>query len=144
VPTQPSPIARLRSGGLAAISLIVLLAACGPAASTAPTAPPSARPTPTPIVAPVGTPEQAAAVVIASNPLFAGAIQLTPDVIGGSKWWTATPLAGGGYTIELTVGWGDCPAGCINRHAWTFDVQPDGSVKLVKESGEPVPADLPA
>jgi hypothetical protein len=143
MPTQRNPIVRRPFAGLAALSLVVLLAACGPAASSAPTPPPSARPTPTPIAPAVGTPEEAAARVIAVNPLFAGAIPLTPDVIGASKWWTAAPLAAGGYTIELTVGWGECPAGCIERHVWTFEVQPDGAVKLVKETGEPVPATLP-
>jgi hypothetical protein len=123
--------------------LVLLVAACGPAATTSPTPSPSARPTPTPITVPVGSPEEAAAQVIATNRLFAGAIPLTPDIVGASKWWTATPLAGGGYAIELTVGWGDCPAGCIDRHVWTFEVGPDGSMKLVNESGKPVPANLP-
>jgi len=69
---------------------------------------------------------------------------LTPDVIGASKWWVATPIEDGGYTIELTVGWGDCPAGCINRHVWTFTVAADGTATLVKESGDEVPTTLPA
>ena len=125
------------------MAFIVLVAACGPAASPAPTPSPSVRPTPIPITAPVGSPEEAAALAIATNRLFAGAIPLSPDLIGASKWWTATPLAGGGYTIELTVGWGDCPAGCIDRHVWTFEVRADGTVRLVKESGKPVPANLP-
>jgi hypothetical protein len=108
--------------------------------ATAPTATP--RPTPTPIAAPVATPAEAAALVIASDPRFSGATPLTPDIIGASKWWTATPLEGGGYRIELTLGWGDCPAGCINRHVWTFDVSPAGALTLVSELGDPVPATL--
>jgi hypothetical protein len=144
MPTHRNPIARGRSVGLAAIALVVLIAACGPGASMAPTPLPSARPTPTPITVPIVTAEEAAAQVIATNPLFAGAVELTADIIGASKWWTATALAGGGYTIELTVGWGDCPAGCINRHVWKFEVQPDGTTKLVDESGDPVEANLPA
>jgi hypothetical protein len=92
----------------------------------------------------VTSPEDAAALVIATDPRFAGAMQLRPDVIGATKWWVATPLAGGGYTIEVTVGWGDCPAGCIERHVWTHEVKPDGSVKLVGETGDEVPVDLPA
>lgn len=124
----------------------MLLAACAAAggATPSPNPSPSPRPTPTPIAAPVATPEEAAALVIASNPQFAGAMPLTPDVIGASKWWTAKPLAGGGYEIVLTIGWGDCPAGCINKHTWTFEVAPDGSLKLVSETGDPVPGDLPA
>lgn len=123
--------------------LATAIAACGPAASPTPSPAPSIRPTPTPIAARVATPADAAALVIATNPLFAGAIPLTPDVIGASKWWEATPLAGGGYTVVLTVGWGDCPSGCISRHVWTFDVKADGTLTPVSETGEPVPAVLP-
>lgn len=127
------------------LSVALLLAACATGAATpSPNPSPSPRPTPTPITAPVSTPEGAAALVIATNPQFAGAMPLTPDVIGASKWWTATPLAGGGYEIVLTIGWGDCPAGCINKHIWTFNVAPEGTVNLVSETGDPVPADLPA
>lgn len=121
--------------------LTILIAACGPAATPSPS--PTPRPTPTPIAAPVTTPAEAAALVIATNALFTGAMPLTPDVIGASRWWTATPLAGGGYTIELTVGWGDCPAGCIERHVWTFEVDETGAVELVSETGDPVPSPLP-
>jgi len=93
---------------------------------------------------PVASGADAAAIVIASDPRFAGAIELTPDIIGASKWWQAEPLAGGGYRVELTIGWGDCPAGCINRHVWTFDVDPRGGITRVAESGDPVPSELPA
>ena len=127
------------------LSAAMLIAACSAAAgpSPSPVPSPSARPTPTPIVARVTTPEAAAALVIAADPRFAGTMPLSPDVIGASQWWVATPLASGGYSIELTIGWGDCPAGCINKHVWTYEVTSDGQVKLVSETGEPVPADLP-
>jgi hypothetical protein len=130
---------------IAGLSAAILLAACAAAGapSPSPSPTPSARPTPTPIAAPARTAEQAAALVIATNPLFAGARPLDPEMIGASKWWKATPLAGGGYSIELTVGSGDCPAGCINRHVWTFEVAADGQVKLVSETGPPV-EDVPA
>jgi hypothetical protein len=121
-----------------------VVAACGGVGAPSPSPVPTIRPTPTPIAAPASTPAEAAALVIATNPIFVGAMPLTPDVIGASKWWVATPLTGGGYTIELTVGWGDCQAGCIERHVWTFEVAADGTVKLVSESGDQVPTDLPA
>lgn len=133
----------LRAASLLALVLALVLAACGPAATPTPSPSPSPRPTPTPIAQPVTTPAEAAARAIATNRIFAGAMPLTPDVIGASKWWIATPLAAGGYTIEVTVGWGDCPAGCINRHVWTFEVGADGAVKLLTETGDPVPNDLP-
>jgi hypothetical protein len=136
------PRAAFAIAGLSAAILIAACAAAG-APSASPSPAPSARPTPTPIVAPSRTAEQAAALVIATNPLFAGARPLDSEMIGASKWWKATTLAGGGYSIEMTIGWGDCPAGCINRHVWTFEVAADGQVKLVSETGPPV-EDVPA
>lgn len=121
----------------------VIFAACGAAATPTPSPAPSIRPTPTPVAAPVKTPADAATRVIASDPLFDGAMEQSSELIGASKWWTATEAAAGGYTVVLTVGWGDCPAGCIDRHVWTFDVKADGSVALVSETGEPVPSVLP-
>jgi hypothetical protein len=128
---------------LALVVLVATLAACGAGAASTPSPAPTVRPTPTPIVARVATPGDAAALVIATNPMFAGTMELRPDAIGASRWWTAKPLAGGGYRVGLTVGWGDCPAGCIEHHVWTFEVDASGSVKLVSESGDPVPSDLP-
>ena len=49
-----------------------------------------------------------------------------------SKWWVATPLSEGRYRIDITIGWGDCMAGCIDRHVWTYEVWPDGKVELVE------------
>jgi hypothetical protein len=131
----------------ALLGALFVAAACSvgaptPAPSPSPAA--TARPTPTSIAAPVTSPADAAALVVVTNPLFAGAVERKPDMIGGSTFWTATPLRGGGYRIELTVGWGDCPAGCIEKHVWTFDVDANGGVKLVGETGDPVPSDLPA
>ena len=128
---------------LVAAILVTVIAGCSAAGSSSSTAP-TTRPSPTPIVVPVSSAADAAALVIATDPRFAGAIQLTPDLIGGSKYWKAEQLPGGGYRIELTLGWGDCPAGCIERHVWTFDVDANGGVKLISETGDPVPSDLPA
>jgi hypothetical protein len=136
------PTPRTRLAPLAATLLLV--AACGTAASPSPSPAPTPRPTPTPIAATVTTPADAAALVIATNPMFTGTMELRPDVIGASRWWTAEALDGGGYRIEVTIGWGDCPAGCIERHVWTYEVDPSGGVELVSETGDPVPSDLPA
>jgi hypothetical protein len=120
------------------------LAACGPGVSPAPTPSPTPQPTPTPVAASVESPEDAASLVIATNPVFAGAIELTPDIIGASTYWESEALDDGGYRIVMTVGWGDCPAGCINRHVWTYEVAADGQLELVGETGDDLPADLPA
>ena len=112
------------------------LAACatgGGASSGASAGPPTLPP------APVLSPEDAAARVIATDRRFAGAAELDPGVIGAVKWWRATPLADGAYSIAITLGSGDCPAGCISQHTWTFTVTADGSVTKTGESGDPLP-----
>ena len=122
----------------ALVSLAVLVGGC---ASAAPSSPPSAGPS-APIVGTVDTPEEAVAAVVAFDPRFAGITPVIPDVIGQSSWYTVTPASGvGAFIVEIQVGWGDCQAGCISRHVWTYVVQPDGSVALQSERGDPVPDD---
>lgn len=143
---EPSLEPRRRGGMQSrfALPLLVVLAislvAGGCAGGRQASNPPSPAPTPTPIAVDVTSPEAAAALVIATDPRFAGTIKLTPDLIGASRWWESEPLASGGFRIKLTIGWGDCPSGCINRHVWTYDVTADGQVVSVSESGDPIPA----
>jgi hypothetical protein len=122
----------------------LLAAACTTAggAATVPIAAPTPTPVPTPAAAPVSSPEDAAARVVATDKRFAGASQRQPDSIGLSKWWDWKPLDNGAYEISVTLGWGDCPAGCINRHTWVFDVAADGTVKPVGDTGDAVPDSL--
>ena len=110
-----------------------------PAAATDPPSSPSPRPTPTPIAAEVNSAADAAALVIAKDPRFTGATELSSDMIGASRYWQATVLDGGAYEIALTLGWGDCPSGCIEQHTWVYRVTADGQVSLLEESGDPVP-----
>lgn len=42
-------------------------------------------------------------------------------------------------TIEFSKGWGDCPAGCIYRHYWLFNIKFDGSVSFVRSYGDVIP-----
>lgn len=43
------------------------------------------------------------------------------------------------WRLEYSVGFGDCPAGCIGRHSWTFRVRDDGLVEYVGGAGPPPP-----
>jgi hypothetical protein len=52
---------------------------------------------------------------------------------------TATPA--GAWQVLITVGWGDCQAGCINRHVWTWQVTSAGTVSFAIETGPAVPDD---
>lgn len=123
--------------------VLAVAVACSPGGSGSQTPEPTPKPTPTPIAEPVATLEEAARIVIASDPRFVGVTKLDPDIIGASAWWEGRGLEGGGFQIEITIGWGDCPAGCINKHHWTFTVAPDAAITLVSETGDPLPAGTP-
>ena len=90
----------------------------------------------------VGTPADAAARVITSNARFAGVLPLLPDLIGQAAWYEAwdTP---DGYTVKITLGWGDCQSGCIDRHTFRFEVARDGTFGPPLEEGDPLSDDLP-
>lgn len=45
-------------------------------------------------------------------------------------------------SIEFSKGWGDCPAGCIYRHYWLFNIKFDGSVSFIKSYGDVIPQTL--
>ncbi|MEX1170324.1 MAG: hypothetical protein WEE50_09305, partial [Chloroflexota bacterium] len=111
------------------VAVVVALAGCAGAASATPpgsTLPPGG----------VTTPEQAVARVVAAEPRLTGIAPYDTGLIGQSSWYTVQPASGvGAFVVTVQVGWGDCPAGCINEHNWVFAVAPDGAVSVVSESG---------
>jgi hypothetical protein len=122
--------------------LAVLLLACTSGAS--PTATPAASPAPTtPATATpraatdVASAAQAVALVLASDERFVGVSPQRGDVIGQSAWYEAFETSAG-YRVSVTIGSGDCQAGCINRHTWTYDVDRAGAISLVGDEGDPV------
>lgn len=94
-----------------------------------------------PFTTPVVSPADATARVIASDHRFAGVGPLQPDLIGQSSWYEAFET-GDGFLVTITIGWGDCPAGCIERHTWQFEVSRDGVVGAPVEGGDPIPVDM--
>jgi hypothetical protein len=126
-------------------TLLVILAACSSSAgASAPPAPTSAQSSAAASSfaaqgGAVSTPDEAAQRVIALDPRFAGLEPKNPDLIGGCCFYEATPSADG-FQIVVELGWGDCPAGCINRHRWTYTVGLDGTTTLLSETGDPVPS----
>jgi hypothetical protein len=130
-----------RSPAVVVIALVALVAvgACASSGAESPASPPASSVPADPTVA---SAEDAAALVVASDPRFEGAIALDPEMIGVSKWWEASANDDGSYAVKITIGWGDCPAGCINQHTWTYRVGRDGALALLEESGVPVPASL--
>jgi hypothetical protein len=116
-----------------------------PSASSSPATPtPSPSPSGQPGAAQVATPAQAAALVLASNPRFANVHSLTPGLIGASAWYEASLSMDGNYSVAVTLGSGDCQAGCINQHTWHYSVTPDGTVSLISDEGDAVDYQPPA
>jgi hypothetical protein len=115
-------------------ALLFALAACSGAAG------PGTTPTPPADESPISQ-QEAVERVLASDPQFAGIGPLNRDLIGQSAWYEVTPGTVG-WRVIVTKGWGDCQAGCIERHTWIFEVDPAGTVRLVEEIGDPVPGSL--
>jgi hypothetical protein len=136
---------RRRAGLLVLLATLLMgcASAAGPAPSTGPstttssgassTTGGSAKPE-----APIETPDEAARLVIASDSKFERVGKKDPDLIGQCCYYEAV-RGQEGFRVRITVGWGDCPAGCIDHHTWTYDVSRDGDVSLIGQAGDPVP-----
>lgn len=122
------------------LAVTLLVAACGGAASSpSPMASPSAVPS---TGGPVRTEADAVARVLAHEPRFSGIRARDSDLIGQAAWYEVAPASGvGAYVVTIRLGWGDCPAGCLDEHTWLYAVGPDGSVTLQSEGGSIVPPD---
>jgi hypothetical protein len=87
---------------------------------------------------PISSAEEAVVVAKDYDPRFADFEPLNPDVIGASSWYTVGETEGG-WLVTFVLGWGDCPAGCIDKHEWRIDVLDDGTVAGINEVGPEVP-----
>ena len=106
---RPAPRPVRRSPLLAAAGVLLLvLAACSGAAG------PGSSPSTPPAESPISQ-QEAVELVLASDPQFAGIGPLDRDLIGQSAWYEVTPGTVG-WRVTITKGWGDCQAGCIDRH----------------------------
>jgi hypothetical protein len=126
---------------LAVLAISLVLAGCAGSASSP--AGPGESPAPSPATSPAGpvtTEAEAVAAVVAQEPRLTGITAKDPDMIGQSSFYEVTPASGvGAFVVNVTVGWGDCPAGCMAEHTWSYAVAPDGTVTVLKETGGPVP-----
>jgi hypothetical protein len=62
---------------------------------------------------------------------------LRADFVGQSSWYE-TSEDSNGFNVNITVGQGDCQAGCIERRVWQYHVSHSGDVELVGETGDDV------
>lgn len=70
-----------------------------------------------------------------------GVVYAEPDgVVGGGADIEATRDEQS-WRLAYSIGFGDCPAGCISRHYWNFRVTYGGDVTFLGESGDPLPND---
>jgi hypothetical protein len=123
--SRPAGVTRPSSpAAIAALTMILVLAACSlrPGASGS-----------------VTTAAEAAQLALGQQSRFAGIAPLDENLIGQASWYQVT-AAKDGWQVLIRIGWGDCPAGCINEHRWTYAVGKDARVDLVSETGDPVPA----
>ncbi len=86
---------------------------------------------------PPSTADDAVQLVLAVDERFAGIEERDPNLIGQSAYYEVAE-ADDGWRVQIYIGWGDCPAGCISHHIWLYDVSRDGTVSLVSEEGEPL------
>ncbi len=125
-----------RRFAIVAALIVAAIAGCSAAASTAA---PVSVPTPSP--ATITTPDEAVARLVATEPRFAGLKPYNRDgLVGQSRYYMVEQEpASTAYLVSVFIGWGDCPAGCINSHSWKYRVARDGTVTLTFEGGDPDP-----
>jgi len=83
--------------------------------------------------------DQAVRLALSQQERFAGIAARDDSVIGQAAWYQVA-ASGGGWDVLIRIGWGDCPAGCINEHRWTYHVSGHGTIALIHDTGDPLPA----
>jgi hypothetical protein len=84
------------------------------------------------------TAAEAAQLALAQQDRFAGIGPRDDNLIGQAAWFEVT-TSSDGWRVLIRIGWGDCQAGCISEHRWTYEVGRDGSVELAGEEGDALP-----
>lgn len=88
-----------------------------------------------------GTEEEAIGRVKAQYPEVADIEKCEAD-IGCSEGIETERLIGRGgvlsWNITFWKGEGDCPAGCISKHYWEFNVSSNGTISKTREYGDPL------
>jgi hypothetical protein len=151
-----NPITRRLPPLVLIVPVLLVAAACSSAAAPTrePNLDPSSAPastapsdvlTPVPGASasvPTSDADRAAAAVLVTDPLFTNLEPYNADLIGQCCFYTIRQTADG-WAVTVEIGWGDCPAGCIDKHRWTFTVDKAGAVAKTGETGPAVPSGQP-
>ena len=138
------PMNRPLVQGALVLAIVLTISACDAATGSPSGSPAASSPAFSPgpsatISLPITTPDAAASLVIASDPRFNGIAKQDPNMVGVCCFYQASARGDGSFEVAVQIGWGDCPAGCINRHDWLYIVTADGTVTLDRETGLAVP-----
>ena len=85
-----------------------------------------------------GAPLNAAALAALFVPIE-GVLAAETNGMGGDGDDIRARPRSAGWQLDYSIGFGDCPAGCINRRTWSFLVDSDGAVRYLGSSGDPLP-----
>ena len=122
-PGRPGGVSSpIRTLAPAALAMVVILSACAAA----------------PGASGVSDAAAAARLALGEEARFAGIGPLDESLIGQASWFDVTEVDDG-WEVLIRIGWGDCPAGCIHEHRWTYGVGRDGRVELLNEVGDDLP-----
>jgi hypothetical protein len=95
---------------------------------------------------PIDTPAEAHEAVLETGAPFGDFAFLGDGLIGASQYYEVKgePGSAASWIVIYTYGWGDCPAGCISRHTFVYQVDPvTGEVRFDRQEGEALPAEAP-
>jgi len=84
------------------------------------------------------TADQAARLALTQQDRFTGIAARDDNLIGQAAWYQVA-ASGDGWDVLIRIGWGDCQAGCIKEHLWTYHVSGDGTIALAHDTGDPLP-----
>jgi hypothetical protein len=82
--------------------------------------------------------DAAARLALEQEERFAGLPARDESLVGQAGWYDVAE-SDDGWDVLIRIGWGDCPAGCIHEHRWTYHVTRAGVVTLVRETGDRLP-----
>jgi hypothetical protein len=102
-------------------------------------------------------PDGQSVTLLATRPMNMPALAPLFARVSGVRYAEAFPTGGdpgdasdiaalpmnGGWQLEFKMGWGDCPAGCISRHYWTFSVDASRTVRFEGSRGPAVGTGIP-